>query len=85
MTLKLEGDANDYTGKGLSGGRIIVYPPKISPLIPEENIIVGNVVLYGATSGEVFFYGIAGRTLCGAQLRRDRGRGGSLATTAANT
>ena len=60
VTLTLEGDANDYTGKGLSGGRIIVHPPKISPLIPEENIIVGNVVLYGATSGEAFFSGIAG-------------------------
>jgi glutamate synthase domain-containing protein 3 len=60
VTLTLEGDANDYTGKGLSGGRIVVHPPKISPLIPEENIIVGNVVLYGATSGEAFFSGIAG-------------------------
>ena len=60
VTLTLEGDANDYTGKGLSGGRIIIHPPKISPLIPEENIIVGNVVLYGATSGEAFFSGIAG-------------------------
>jgi len=49
VTLTLEGDANDYTGKGLSGGRIIIYPSKSSPLIPEENIIVGNVVLYGAT------------------------------------
>ena len=60
ITLTLEGDANDYTGKGLSGGRIIIHPPKISPLIPEENIIVGNVVLYGATSGEAFFSGVAG-------------------------
>jgi glutamate synthase domain-containing protein 2/glutamate synthase domain-containing protein 1/glutamate synthase domain-containing protein 3 len=60
VTLTLEGDANDYTGKGLSGGRIIIHPPRISPLIPEENIIVGNVVLYGATSGEAFFSGIAG-------------------------
>jgi glutamate synthase domain-containing protein 2/glutamate synthase domain-containing protein 3 len=60
VTLTLEGDANDYTGKGLSGGRIIIHPPKISPLIPEENIIVGNVVLYGATSGEAFFSGVAG-------------------------
>ena len=60
VTLTLEGDANDYVGKGLSGGKIIVHPAKISPLIPEENIIVGNVVLYGATSGEAFFSGIAG-------------------------
>ena len=60
VTLTLEGDANDYTGKGLSGGRIVIHPPKISPLIPEENIIVGNVVLYGATSGEAFFSGVAG-------------------------
>ena len=60
VTLTLEGDANDYAGKGLSGGRIVVHPPKISPLIPEENIIVGNVVLYGATSGEAFFSGVAG-------------------------
>ena len=60
VTLTLEGDANDYTGKGLSGGRIIIHPPKISPLIPEENIIVGNVVLYGATSGEAYFSGVAG-------------------------
>ncbi len=60
VTLTLEGDANDYVGKGLSGGRIVVYPPEGSMLKPEENIIVGNVVLYGATSGEVFFNGIAG-------------------------
>jgi glutamate synthase domain-containing protein 2/glutamate synthase domain-containing protein 1/glutamate synthase domain-containing protein 3 len=60
VTLELEGDANDYTGKGLSGGRIIVYPPKGSSFVPEENIIVGNVTLYGATSGEAFFNGMAG-------------------------
>ena len=60
VTLELEGDANDYVGKGLSGGRIIVYPPKSSTFVPEENILVGNVVLYGATSGEVFFNGMAG-------------------------
>ena len=60
VTLTLEGDANDYTGKGLSGGRIVICPPKISSFIPEQNIIVGNVVLYGATSGEAFFSGIAG-------------------------
>jgi glutamate synthase domain-containing protein 2/glutamate synthase domain-containing protein 1/glutamate synthase domain-containing protein 3 len=60
VTLTLEGDANDYVGKGLSGGRIIVYPPGGSRFVPEESIIVGNVVLYGATSGEAFFNGIAG-------------------------
>jgi glutamate synthase domain-containing protein 3 len=57
VTLELEGDANDYVGKGLSGGRVIVYPPKISTFKPEENIIAGNVVLYGATSGSAFFRG----------------------------
>jgi glutamate synthase domain-containing protein 2/glutamate synthase domain-containing protein 1/glutamate synthase domain-containing protein 3 len=60
ITLTLEGDANDYTGKGLSGGKIILHPPKGSSLNPEENIIVGNTVLYGATSGQAFFNGIAG-------------------------
>jgi glutamate synthase (ferredoxin) len=60
MTIELEGDANDYFGKGLSGGRIIVYPPKGSTFIPEENIIIGNVALYGATSGEIFVRGVAG-------------------------
>ena len=60
VTLELEGDANDYVGKGLSGGRIIVYPPRTSLFVPEENTIVGNVVLYGATSGEAFFSGVAG-------------------------
>ena len=56
----LEGDANDYVGKGLSGGRLIVYPPRTSTFLPEENMLVGNVVLYGATSGEAFFNGMAG-------------------------
>ena len=60
ITLDLEGDANDYTGKGLSGGRLIVRPPTRSTFVAEENIIVGNVVLYGATSGEAFFNGMAG-------------------------
>jgi glutamate synthase domain-containing protein 2/glutamate synthase domain-containing protein 1/glutamate synthase domain-containing protein 3 len=60
VTLTLEGDANDYVGKGLSGGKIIVYPPRGSSFAPEKNIIVGNVVLYGATSGEAFFNGMAG-------------------------
>ena len=60
MTLELEGDANDYFGKGLSGGKIIVYPPKGSTFVPEENIIIGNVALYGATGGEIFVRGMAG-------------------------
>jgi glutamate synthase (NADPH/NADH) large chain len=60
VTLLLEGDANDYVGKGLSGGRLIVFPPRNSNFQPEENIIVGNVCLYGATSGEAFFNGMAG-------------------------
>jgi glutamate synthase domain-containing protein 2/glutamate synthase domain-containing protein 1/glutamate synthase domain-containing protein 3 len=60
VTLELEGDANDYLGKGLSGGRIIAYPPKTSSFLPEESILVGNVVLYGATSGQVYLNGIAG-------------------------
>ena len=60
MTLELEGDSNDYVGKGLSGGKIIVYPPKVSTFDPAENILIGNVVLYGATSGEAYFNGVAG-------------------------
>lgn len=59
ITMELEGDANDYVGKGLSGGRLIVYPPKNSPFKPEENVIVGNTCLYGATSGQAYFNGIA--------------------------
>jgi glutamate synthase (NADPH/NADH) large chain len=60
VTLELEGDGNDYVGKGLSGGRIVIYPPADCPIAPEENIIVGNVVLYGAISGECYFRGVAG-------------------------
>jgi glutamate synthase (ferredoxin) len=60
MTFTLEGDANDYVGKGLSGGRIIVYPPAGSTFAPSENIIIGNVALYGATSGEAYIRGMAG-------------------------
>ena len=60
VTLTLEGDANDYTGKGLSGGKLVVFPPKNSRFAAEENILIGNVVLYGATSGEAFFNGVAG-------------------------
>lgn len=59
ITVELEGDANDYVGKGLSGGRMIIYPPKQSTFKAEENIIIGNVCFYGATSGEAFIRGVA--------------------------
>ena len=64
MTLELEGDANDYIGKGLSGGRVIAYPPKESTFTPEENIIIGNVAFYGAISGEAYIRGMAGERFC---------------------
>jgi len=64
MTLELEGDANDYIGKGLSGGKIIVYPPKGSTFKPEDNILIGNVAFYGATSGEAYIRGMAGERFC---------------------
>ena len=60
ITLELEGDANDYFGKGMSGGKLIVYPPKGSTFAPQDNIIIGNVALYGATAGEIFVCGMAG-------------------------
>src|SRR6202012_836226 len=60
MTLELEGDANDYFGKGMSGGKLIVYPPKGSTFASQDNIIIGNVALYGATAGEIFVCGMAG-------------------------
>jgi len=60
VTLTLEGDANDYVGKGLSGGKLVVYPPRNSTFAPEQNIVIGNVALYGATSGEAYFNGVAG-------------------------
>ncbi|HMK14216.1 MAG TPA: glutamate synthase-related protein [Burkholderiales bacterium] len=60
VTLELEGEGNDYVGKGLSGGRLVIYPPADCPIAPENNIIVGNVVLYGAISGECYFRGVAG-------------------------
>lgn len=64
MTLRLEGDANDYLGKGLSGGKIVVYPSKNATYKAEENIIIGNVALYGATSGEAYINGLAGERFC---------------------
>ena len=64
ITITLEGDANDYVGKGLSGGKLIVYPPKKSSFKPEENILIGNVALYGATGGEAYFRGVAAERFC---------------------
>lgn len=64
MTLEVEGDANDYVGKGLSGGTVIVYPPKVSTFKAEDNILVGNVCLYGATAGKAFFRGRAAERFC---------------------
>ena len=64
ITLRLEGDANDYFGKGLSGGRLVLFPDKRSPFVAEENIIAGNVALYGATSGEALIRGVVGERFC---------------------
>ncbi len=64
ITLEIEGDANDYVGKGLSGGKLIIYPPKESSFLPEENILIGNVALYGATTGEAYFRGIGAERFC---------------------
>jgi glutamate synthase (NADPH/NADH) large chain len=64
ITMQLEGDANDYFGKGLSGARLIIYPPKNALFVPEENSIIGNVAFYGATSGEAFIRGKAGERFC---------------------
>ena len=64
MTLILEGDANDYVGKGLSGGKIVVFPPAASTFPAEENVIIGNVAFYGATAGEAYIRGIAGERFC---------------------
>ena len=85
ITLRLHGDANDYVGKGLSGGRIVVRPPEGSPFAAEDNIVAGNVLLYGATGGEAFFRGVVGERFCGPQLGCDRGRRGRRVTTAAST
>ena len=64
LTLELVGDSNDYFGKGLSGGKLVVYPPKESTFKAEDNIIIGNVALYGATSGKAFINGVAGERFC---------------------
>jgi glutamate synthase (ferredoxin) len=64
MTFYLDGDANDYIGKGLSGGKLIVRPPEGATFVPEENIIIGNVAFYGATGGEAYVRGVAGERFC---------------------
>jgi len=64
VTMTIEGDANDYVGKGLSGAKLIVYPPRHATFVPENNILIGNVALYGATAGEAYFRGIAGERFC---------------------
>ena len=64
ITIELEGDGNDYVGKGLSGGRLILYPPRRSRFVAEENVLIGNVALYGATGGEAFFRGRAAERFC---------------------
>ena len=64
LTLELVGDSNDYFGKGLSGGKLVVYPPKNSTFDAGNNIIIGNVALYGATSGKAFINGVAGERFC---------------------
>ncbi|MBC7171757.1 MAG: glutamate synthase subunit alpha, partial [Polyangiaceae bacterium] len=64
VTLELEGDANDYVGKGLSGGRIVIYPPREATFAAEENVLIGNVVMYGAIKGEAYFRGVAAERFC---------------------
>jgi glutamate synthase (NADPH/NADH) large chain len=64
ITFELEGNTNDYVGKGLSGGRIVVYPDPACPATPEENIVVGNTVMYGAIAGEAYYRGVAGERFC---------------------
>jgi glutamate synthase (ferredoxin) len=64
VTLLLEGDANDYVGKGISGGKIVVFPPAEATFVPEENIVIGNVAFYGGTSGEAYVRGVAGERFC---------------------
>jgi len=64
ITIEVEGDCNDFVGKGLSGGRLVVYPPKVSSFDAEDNILVGNVCLYGATSGDAYFRGVAAERFC---------------------
>lgn len=76
VTLSLEGDSNDYFGKGLSGGRLVVFADRASTFEPAENVIIGNVALYGATKRQRLHFRHCGRTLLRAQFRRDRRCGG---------
>lgn len=76
VTLELQGDANDYFGKGLSGGKLIAYPTADSALTPGDQVIVGNVALYGATGGKAFLRGHRRGTVLRAQLRCPGGGGG---------
>ena len=87
MTFTLRGDAQDYAGKGLSGGVFAIRPREGmgEHFKAEENVIVGNTVLYGATAGRAFFRGLAGERFARAQLGRLGGRRGRRATTAAST
>ena len=73
ITLRLEGDANDYFGKGLSGGTLVLRPPPAAKFVAEENVIAGNVILYGATGGDVFIRGMVGERFCVRNSGRDRG------------
>ena len=72
ITMKLLGDANDYVGKGLSGGRLIIRPPESSPFVAEDQIIAGNVIGYGATGGEIYLRGIVGERSHQVTAWRDR-------------
>ena len=76
VTLSLEGEANDFVGKGLSGGRIVVRPPRTATFVAEDNVIIGNVALYGATSGEAFVRGVAGERFAVRNSGAQRGRRG---------
>jgi hypothetical protein len=76
IVLRLVGDANDYVGKGLSGGRVVVRPSEAAPFAAEDNVIAGNTLLYGATGGSLFVRGPGRRALLRAQQRGDRGRRG---------
>ncbi len=64
LTMEVEGDANDYFGKGLSGAKVIIFPPRTATFVPEDNILIGNVALYGATSGQMYIRGKAGERFC---------------------
>ena len=74
ITFELQGATNDYVGKGLSGGRIVVYPDPACPAKPEENIVIGNTVMYGAIAGEAYFRGVAGERFCVRNSGACRGR-----------